>query len=103
MVPTVPSSLPRVSVAIYINSFTIYTIRNPFDILLTAVADVSKGQTDMPYQGAHQTLTEHSMRHQVCPSETCWKTISISAVPLLMFRGKGNCGMTYYVRIYPTY
>ncbi len=47
------------------------TIRIQFDILLTAVGDVRKGKTDMPYLGEHQTVTEQSMRHQVCPSETC--------------------------------
>ncbi len=31
----------------YINIFTRYTNRNHYDILLTAAADVSKGQTDM--------------------------------------------------------
>ncbi len=46
--------------------------RNQFDILMmTAVADVIKGQTDMSYKGEHQTLTKQSTRHQVCPGETC--------------------------------
>ncbi len=60
-----------------INIFTRCTKRNQFDILLTAVADVSKGQTDMTYQGEHQTLPKQSMIHQVCPSEACCTTIFI--------------------------
>ncbi len=44
-------------------------------MLKTAVADVSKGQTVMTYKGEIQTLTKLSMRHQVCPSETCRLTI----------------------------
>ncbi len=47
----------------YINIFTRCTIRNQHDILKTAVADVSKGQTDMSYTGELQTLTKLSMRH----------------------------------------
>ncbi len=39
--------------------------------LITAAADVSKGQTDMSYKGELQTFAKHSMRQQVCPSETC--------------------------------
>ncbi len=35
------------------------------------VADGSKGQTDMSYKGELQTLTNLSMRHQVCTGETC--------------------------------
>ncbi len=42
---------------------------------MTSVADVSKGQTDISYKGEPQTLTKLSMRHQVCPSETCHTTI----------------------------
>ncbi len=36
---------------------------NQHDILMTAVADVSKGQTNMSYKGELQTLTKLSMRH----------------------------------------
>ncbi len=36
---------------------------------MTAVADVSKGQTDMSTKGELQTLAKHSMRHQVCPAK----------------------------------
>ncbi len=32
-------------------------------------ADVRKGQTDMPYQGEHQTLTNQNMRYHVYPAE----------------------------------
>ncbi len=55
----------------HLTIFTRCTIRNQHDILKTAVADVSKGQTDMSYKGELETLTKLSMRHQVCPSETC--------------------------------
>ncbi len=41
------------------------------DILKLTVADVIKGQTDISYKGELQTLSKLSMRHQVCPSETC--------------------------------
>ncbi len=40
------------------------------DILRTAVADVSNGQTDMSHKGELETLTKLSMRHKVCRSET---------------------------------
>ncbi len=56
------------------------TIRNQFDTLLTDGVDTSKGQTDIPYQGEHQTLTKQSIGHQVYYSETCCTTISIFAV-----------------------
>ncbi len=77
--------------------------RNEFDIILTAVANVSKGQTDIPYQGAHHTLTKQSIKHQVCPNETCCTIISISTVTTLMSRGRSNCGIPDYVRIYTTF
>ncbi len=51
---------------VYVVLFTIF--RNQFNIILTAVADVSKGQTDIPYQGEHQTLTKQSIKHQLCSS-----------------------------------
>ncbi len=59
---------------------------------MTAVADVSKGQTDMSYKGELQTLTKLSMRHHVCPSETCRMTISESTITMLMSRGRSNYG-----------
>ncbi len=37
---------------------------NQHDILKTAVADVSKGQTDISCKGELQTLIKLSMRHQ---------------------------------------
>ncbi len=77
----------------YINIFTRCTIRNQQDILKTAVADVSKGKTDMSYKGELQTLTKLSMRHQVCPSETCHAIISGSIITMLMSRGRSNCGV----------
>ncbi len=36
---------------------------------MTAVVDVSKGQTEMSYQGEHQPLAKQSMRHHVCPTD----------------------------------
>ncbi len=38
-------------------------IRNQHAILKTALADVSKGQTDMSHKGELQRLTKLSMRH----------------------------------------
>ncbi len=63
-----------------INIFTRCTIRNQHDILKTAVANVSKGQTDMSHKGELQTLTKLSMRHQVYPNDTCHTTISESTI-----------------------
>ncbi len=83
-----------------INIFTRCTIRNQHDILKTAVANVSKGQTDMSYKGELQILTKLSMRHQVCPGETCHTNISESTITMLMSRGISNCEVTYYVSIY---
>ncbi len=40
----------------YINIFTRCTIRNQHDILKTAVAKVSKGQTDMSHKGVLQAV-----------------------------------------------
>ncbi len=73
---------------------------NQHDILKTVVADVSKGQIDMSYKGELQTLVKLSMRHKVCPSETCCVIISESIIPMLMSWGRSNCGVTYYVSIY---
>ncbi len=53
---------------------------NQHDILMTTVADVSQGQTDMSYKGEFQTLTTLSMRHQVCPSETCRANTHMSSL-----------------------
>ncbi len=77
-----------------------YIIRNQHDILKTAVANVSKGQTDMSYKGELQILTKLSMRHQVCPSETCCAIKSEYILTMLMSRGRSNCGVTYYVSVY---
>ncbi len=73
---------------------------NHHDILMKAVADVSKGQTDMSYDGKLQTLTKLSMRHQVCPSETFRMIISESSVTMLMSGDRSNCEVSYYLRIY---
>ncbi len=83
---------------IYINIFTRCTHANHHDILLTAVANNSKGQTDMSYKGELQTLTKLSMKHQVCPGETCRTTTSGSIITIP--RGRSNCGVIYYVSIY---
>ncbi len=64
---------------------------------MTAVTDVSKGQTDMSYKGDPQTLTKLSMRRQICPGETCCTTIIESIITMLMSRGRSNCRVTYYV------
>ncbi len=53
---------------------------------MTAVADVSKGKTDISYKGELQTLTKLNMRHQVCPGETCGTTISESIITMFMSR-----------------
>ncbi len=55
----------------YINIFIRCTNRNQHDILMTAVANVSKGQIDTSYKGEIHTFTKLNMRHQVCPGETC--------------------------------
>ncbi len=84
----------------YINFFTRCTIRNQHNILKTAVADVSKVQTDMSYKGELLTLTKISMRHKVCPRETCCAIISESILTMLMSRGRSNFGVTYYASVY---
>ncbi len=53
----------------------------------------------MSHEGELQTLTNLSMRHQVYPSETCFMTILEFTITMLMSRGSGNCGATYYVSI----
>ncbi len=98
MNPTVSLPLLRVYVE-YINIFTRCSIMNQFDILLTAVANVSKGQTDMSYQGEHQLLTKQSMRHHVCNSDTFLQSYLYL---LFMSRDRSNCGITDYVRFYKT-
>ncbi len=70
---------------------------NQHDILMTAVADVSKRQTD---KGEFQILTKLSMRHQVCPGETCCTTISESITSMLMSSDRSNCEVTCHVSIY---
>ncbi len=56
MGPTIPFPLFRVSICgRYINIFTRCTNRNQYDILMTAAADVSKGQTDISYKGEEST------------------------------------------------
>ncbi len=77
---TVPHLLLGVSVKILIIIFIRCTIMSQFDKLLTAVADGSNGQTDVPYQCDRETLTEQRMRHHVCPSETCYAVISLSTI-----------------------
>ncbi len=43
---------------------------------MTVIANVRKGQTDMPYRGTHQTLITQSKKHYVCPGDTCPTTLS---------------------------
>ncbi len=47
---------------------------------MSAAANVSKGQTYISYKGELQTLNKQSMRHNVCPGETCHTTISEFAI-----------------------
>ncbi len=47
----------------YINIFTRFTNMNHYDILMTAVGDAFKRQTDISYKGEFQTLTKQSIRH----------------------------------------
>ncbi len=47
----------------YINIFTRFTNMNQYDILMTAVGDAFKRQTDISYKGEFQTLTKQSIRH----------------------------------------
>ncbi len=82
------------------NIFARCANKNLYAIVMAAVADVSKGQTDMSYKGGLQTLTKLSMRHQVCPGETCHMAISESTLTMLMSRGRNNCGVTYCVSRY---
>ncbi len=83
----------------YINIFTTWTNKKRYDIIMTAVANVSNGQIDMSYNTELRTLTKH-IRHQVCPGETCHRSTSESGITMLIPRGKSNCGVTYYVSIY---
>ncbi len=58
------------------------TNRNQLNIIMTAVANVKKGQADISYKGELQTLTKQSMRHQFFPGETCHTTISESTITM---------------------
>ncbi len=69
-------------------------------MLMTAIADVSKGQTDMAYKGELQIFTKQIMRYYVCPGEACHTTILESAIKMVMSRDRSTCGVTYYVSIY---
>ncbi len=51
---------------------------------MTAVADDSKGQTDMSHEGQLQTVTKLSMRNHIFPGETCGMTISESNINVLL-------------------
>ncbi len=48
---------------------------------MTADTDVSKEQIDMSYKVKLQTLNKLSMRHQVCPGETCILLVSFIFCP----------------------
>ncbi len=91
------------------SSETCCTITNQHDILKTAVADASKGKTDILHKGELQTFTTLSMRYQFCPSETYRTIISESTITILMSRGRSNCGVIIinsetcwdlYIRLY---
>ncbi len=97
MSPTVPLPMLRVYMTCKSSCTNRNTHRNQIDILMADVYESRKGQTDMPYQGEHQTLKKSSMKHNVCPGETCRTTIPESAMIILMPRGKHNCGVTDYV------
>ncbi len=74
------------------------TIRNQHNILKSAVADVCKEQTDMSHKSELQTLIKRSMKHRVCPSETCCITISVSSITLLKGMGaKVNVTVTIFM------
>ncbi len=83
----------------YINFFTRCTISNQHDIIKKADADVSKGQTDMSYTSELQAFTKLSMKHQVCPSDTCCVIISESILTMFMSRGRSNMGSTHFVQL----
>ncbi len=57
MSPTIPLHMLRVSVANISTFLPDVQLGHQHDILKTAVANVSKGQTDMSYKGELQTLT----------------------------------------------
>ncbi len=44
----------------------------------------------MSHKGELQTLVKLSMRHQVCPSETCRTIISESIITMLMSGGRSD-------------
>ncbi len=77
--------------------------RNQFHILLRAVADVSKGQTVIPYQGEDPTRPIQGIRHHFGPGEIRCITISESSITILISRGRSNCGITDCRRSYNTY
>ncbi len=88
----------------YIHIFTRHTIRNQHDIIKTAVADVSKGQTDMSHKGELQTLTKLSMRHQVNINLYCYLQLKSIDVMIhfhmyiqleLIYNCKYRCTCTY--------
>ncbi len=70
----------------YINIFTRCTKMNLY-ILLIVIANINKGCTVMSYEGQLQTLTKQSIKHQVCPGETCHRTISESTITMFIYKG----------------
>ncbi len=62
---------------------------------MTAIAYVNKGQTEMTYQGEHQTLTKQSVRHQVCHPV---KPVVHPYQNLILMSKANNCGVTDYVK-----
>ncbi len=99
MDPTVPLPLFRVSVA---------SIKTSLPDVQLGISMISYRQlllmslkgTVMAHKGELQTLTKLSIRHQICPSETCVVQSYQSTITMLMFRGRSDCGVTHYVSIY---
>ncbi len=56
---------------------------NQFDIIMTAIASVRIGQTNMPYKGELQICPQQGMKDHVCSGESCYITITQSAVTML--------------------
>ncbi len=94
--PNCPTPSVQIIYGKYINIFTRCTNRKQHDILITAVADVCKGQTHMSHKGELQTLTKLSMRHNVCPGETCCTPISEFEVRVIHSEKSPTRPMLFY-------
>ncbi len=67
---------------------------------MTAVADVSKGQTDMSYKAELQTLTKQNMDTKSVLVDSCHTTISESAITMLISRNRSNYGPIHIMWLY---